>query len=191
MSMNARGESIREKIINIADDLFYKCGYNNTSFADISQAVGISRGNFYHHFKTKDDILAAVIENRKIIIKTMLDSWSRQSQNPKERLYSYIEMMVGLKEEIHKHGCPVGSVCAEIVKLRNINQTNATEMISLFLDWMKQQFTLLAYGEKQSTHMAMHLVSRTQGISLMANAFSDTDFLIREMDQLKSWIAEL
>lgn len=189
--MNTRGQSIREKIITTADDLFYKGGYNNTSFSDISQAVGISRGNFYHHFKTKDDILAAVIAHRKTIINDSLQRWNLKHEAPRDRLNCYIDMMVGLKEDIYKHGCPVTSVCTEIVKLRNINQANATEMISLFLDWMTKEFIRLGYDEQKAHELSMHLVSRTQGISLMTNAFSDQAFLLREMGQLKEWIAEL
>ncbi|MDD9913854.1 MAG: helix-turn-helix domain containing protein, partial [Rhodospirillaceae bacterium] len=37
--------------------LFYRHGFDHTSFADIAEAVQISRGNFYYHFRTKDDIL--------------------------------------------------------------------------------------------------------------------------------------
>ena len=51
-------------IVATADDLFYRRGFDHTSFADIATAVGISRGNFYHHFKSKDDILEAVILKR-------------------------------------------------------------------------------------------------------------------------------
>lgn len=40
-----------------ADELFYRQGYEHTSFSNIAGAVQISRGNFYHHFKTKDEIL--------------------------------------------------------------------------------------------------------------------------------------
>ena len=55
----------KHKIISIADRLFYENGFEHTSFADIAAAVNISRGNFYYHFKTKDDILNAVIDLRK------------------------------------------------------------------------------------------------------------------------------
>ena len=182
---------MREKIITTADDLFYRNGYNHTSFADISEAVGISRGNFYYHFKTKDDILAAVIEYRKAIINDMLQEWNRKQDAPHERLFCYIDMLMELKDEIHQHGCPVGSVCSELIKLRNINQTDATEMITLFRDWMTKQFIELGYDKQKSDQLAMHLLSRTQGISLMANAFADKTFLIHEMKQLKEWIGKL
>ena len=54
----------RDQIVDAADQLFYQQGFEHTSFADIANAVNISRGNFYYHFKTKDDILDAVIDLR-------------------------------------------------------------------------------------------------------------------------------
>ncbi|MGI9514997.1 MAG: TetR/AcrR family transcriptional regulator, partial [Anderseniella sp.] len=50
--MNAMGT--RDHIVAAASQLFYRQGYEHTSFADIAGAVRISRGNFYYHFKTKD-----------------------------------------------------------------------------------------------------------------------------------------
>ncbi|MEK9971095.1 MAG: helix-turn-helix domain-containing protein, partial [Ferrovibrio sp.] len=47
----------RDDIVEAADGLIYRRGYDHTSFADIADAVRISRGNFYYHFRTKDEIL--------------------------------------------------------------------------------------------------------------------------------------
>ena len=43
--------STREQIVLAADQLFYEQGFEHTSFADIADAVKLSRGNFYYHFK--------------------------------------------------------------------------------------------------------------------------------------------
>jgi AcrR family transcriptional regulator len=65
----------REHIVRTADELFYRQGFQHTSFAD---AVGISRGNFYYHFKTKDEILAAVIGARITERRRMLGQWDAE-----------------------------------------------------------------------------------------------------------------
>ena len=57
--MNAR--ATRNQIVEAADQLFYEQGFEHTSFSDIAETVQISRGNFYYHFKSKDEILDAVI----------------------------------------------------------------------------------------------------------------------------------
>lgn len=50
-------ESTKERIIDVAWDLFYKKGYKNTTIDEIITECGISKGGFYHHFRAKDDLL--------------------------------------------------------------------------------------------------------------------------------------
>lgn len=63
------------QIVEAADRLFYQRGFEATSFADIAEALSLSRGNFYYHFKTKDEILAAVIARRLASTSAMLEAW--------------------------------------------------------------------------------------------------------------------
>jgi len=189
--MNTKAETIRNKIVSTADDLFYRQGFNHTSFSDISKAVGISRGNFYYHFKTKDDILAAVIESRKVGIQNMLSEWSLRIPEAKDRLIAFVEMIANYQENIIKYGCPVGSVCSELIKLKNINYNDATEMITLFRDWLIEQIQFLGYDADKADKLAMHLLTCTQGISVMGHAFKDVDYINREVDDLKQWLSLL
>ncbi|MFZ6742573.1 TetR/AcrR family transcriptional regulator [Undibacterium sp. JH2W] len=55
-------ESIRQDLIRKSAQLFRKKGYDNTTVRDIAAAVGIQSGSWFYHFKTKQDILVAVME---------------------------------------------------------------------------------------------------------------------------------
>ena len=84
--MGSKGEEIRQRIVAAADALFYQQGYEKTSFSDIADAVGISRGNFYYHFKSKDEILETLEKNllneyRSLI--NVLPDESHQSKSDK------------------------------------------------------------------------------------------------------------
>ncbi len=186
--MNTKAETMRNKIVSTADDLFYRQGFNHTSFSDIAKVVGISRGNFYYHFKTKDDILAAVIENKKIGIKQIINEWNENISSAKERLHQYVDMIVGYRDNIVKYGCPIGTVCSELNKINNINYSDATQMIVLFRDWITEQFVLLGHNKEQASHFAMHLLTCTQGISVIGQAFNDSSYIKREADSLKHWL---
>ena len=67
-----QGEAVRQKIVDSANQLFYHRGYNQTSFSDIAEAAGVPRGNFYYYFKSKDDILGAVVDGRIERVRAML-----------------------------------------------------------------------------------------------------------------------
>ena len=52
----------RNEIIDIAEELFLKSGYNETAVSDIVKRVGVSQGTFYYYFKSKEEILNVIIE---------------------------------------------------------------------------------------------------------------------------------
>ena len=102
--------STRDLIIEKADTLFYEGGFEATSFSDIAASVGISRGNFYHHFRTKDEILDAVIDRRMARTAALLDDWHGESEHPRDRIASFINIVIANQTEIMASGCPVGTL---------------------------------------------------------------------------------
>ena len=55
-------EERQKEILDIAEELFIANGYDNTSTTDILERVGIARGTMYYHFKSKEEILDALID---------------------------------------------------------------------------------------------------------------------------------
>jgi len=143
ISMGNKGEALRQRIIAAADELFYQQGYEHTSFSDIADVVGISRGNFYYHFKSKDEILNAVIDTRIAGIEVMLDEWDEKFTDPLQRLYYYIDMLLRAQEKIRLHGCPIGSLCTELAKTNHEMLNDANKMFTVFRDWLMVQLNLL------------------------------------------------
>lgn len=185
--MAKSNQGTRERIVETADRLFYERGYDHTSFADIAAAVELSRGNFYHHFKSKDDILEAVIGLRTLKTQAMLDSWAGQAHTPSERIGMFIEMMVMNSPQIRRHGCPVGSLCTELAKLDHPALPHASALFTLFRHWLAAQFEQLG-RKRDADSMAMHLLARSQGIATLANAFNDEAFIRQEVLQLHQWL---
>ncbi|MDH5694245.1 MAG: TetR/AcrR family transcriptional regulator, partial [Gammaproteobacteria bacterium] len=176
-----------ERIIKIADQLFYRHGFEHTSFSDIAERVGISRGNFYHHFKTKDELLQAVIAFRVENTKKLLQRWEEQANSPTERIRSFIQILIMNRTKIKKYGCPVGSLCSELAKLDHRAERDATGLFTLFRDWLITQFRELGHKADAST-LAMHLLARSQGVAVLANAYQDEKFIQREVKVLHEWL---
>lgn len=177
----------RETIVGVADDLFYRRGFDHTSFADIAGLVKISRGNFYHHFKTKDDILEAVIQKRLADRYAMLERWEMEGATPVERINSFIDILIVNGEKIKLYGCPIGTLTSELAKLNHPAQPDAGRLFTLFRTWLRRQFVALG-READADVLAMHLLSRSQGAATLFNAFQDQDFVQREAGQMKEWL---
>ncbi len=181
-------KSTREQIIEVADELFYKKGFEHTSFAHIADEVGISRGNFYHHFKSKDEILDAVIDLRLTRTQEMLDQWENDGKSPSERIRSFIHILIMNQAKIKLYGCPVGTLCAELSKLNHDSKAQADQIMSLFRTWLKKQFIALGL-KKEADELAMHLLMRSQGVAALTHTFQDEKFVKHEVKQMEEWLA--
>ena len=63
MARNKYPEETVNKIVDVSMRLFLEKGFENTSMQDIVENLGgLSKGAIYHHFKSKDDILVAVMD---------------------------------------------------------------------------------------------------------------------------------
>lgn len=179
--------STRQQIVEAADRLFYERGFEATSFADIAAAVHLSRGNFYYHFKTKNDILDAVIALRLTNTAKMLDAWEAENSDPAERIRSFIHILVMNRAKIMLYGCPVGTLCSELSKLNHIAKDDASKLFTLFRDWLARQFSALG-READADALAMHILMRSQGVATLATAFHDEAFIHREVQDMCAWL---
>lgn len=180
-------KTTRDHIVEAADRLFYEQGYEKTSFSDVADAVGISRGNFYHHFKSKDEMLNAVINLRLANTQKMLERWEIEGKNPEDRIRSFIQILIANRIKIKRHGCPVGTLCSELAKLGHPSRGEASRLFTLFRIWLRKQFVLL--GRKADANdLAMHLLARSQGVATLANAFHDEKFIKQEVELMCDWL---
>ncbi|UYN95658.1 MAG: TetR/AcrR family transcriptional regulator [Enhydrobacter sp.] len=175
----------RRQIVDAADRLFYEQGFEATSLADIARDVGLSRGNFYYHFRTKDEILDAVIAQRVANTRAMLKAWDAES--PTGRIRSFVHILIVNRAKIMAYGCPVGTLCNELAKLDHAAKDDATLLFALFRAWLSRQFAAL--GRKADADaLALHVLMRSQGVATLATAFRDEDFIRREVADVEAWL---
>ena len=68
-----KSKETKERIFQAAKAILQKSGYENLSIKNICEEAGVSNGSFYHHFKTKDDLLSYYIEEQPSINPELLD----------------------------------------------------------------------------------------------------------------------
>lgn len=177
----------REQIIDTANRLFYERGYESTSFASIAEAVGISRGNFYYHFRTKDEILEAVIQARLENTREMLACWHESAATPLEQIRRFVQIVITNREDIENYGCPVGTLTNELAKLGHPARAQAVGIFEVFRTWLREQFEALG-RPAEADDLALHVLMFSQGIATLSNAFGDRDYVLREVNRLDAWL---
>ena len=68
-----KSRETKEKIFQAAKRILQKSGYEALSIKNICEEAGVSNGSFYHHFKTKDDLLSYYIEDQPQIRPDLLE----------------------------------------------------------------------------------------------------------------------
>lgn len=84
-------DSPRGRVLAGAAYLFYKQGYDKTTVRQLGDFIGIQSGSLFHHFKSKDDILATVMEQTIIYNFARLQDAAQQSLHPTEQLHALIK----------------------------------------------------------------------------------------------------
>lgn len=68
-----KSQETKRKIFHAAKAILQRQGYEQLSIKNICEEAGVSNGSFYHHFKTKDDLLSYYIEEQPSINPDLLD----------------------------------------------------------------------------------------------------------------------
>ena len=68
-----KSKETKERIFQAAKRILQKNGYENLSIKNICEEAGVSNGSFYHHFKTKDDLLSYYIEDQPSMDSGLLE----------------------------------------------------------------------------------------------------------------------
>ena len=71
--------------------LFYKQGYDKTTVRQLGEFIGIQSGSLFHHFKSKDEILATVMEQTIIYNFARLKEAAERSNEPEQQLRDLIK----------------------------------------------------------------------------------------------------
>jgi TetR/AcrR family transcriptional regulator, transcriptional repressor for nem operon len=179
----------RQRLIAAASQLLHQQGVEKTTLADIAHAADVPVGNVYYYFKTKDDIIAAVIQAHVQQSKAALASIGSSHRSPKSRLKALVGEYADQSEVIALYGCPHGSLCSELDKRPGSPDFALAELMRVPIEWAEEQFRAL--GRRDAHDLAVSLLAAYQGGALLANTFRDPNVLVREARRLSHWIDTL
>src|SRR5499433_2327215 len=179
----------RTRLLEAAEKTTYLYGFASSSIADIAKEAGVPLGNVYYYFKSKDQIGGAIVELRVSRFKELLAQLGKAG-SPKERLCAFVDIKIKNREGLARGGCPVGTLCSDLQKYGGPAAKKSRVLFAEALTWMEKQFEALGKGADSRSY-AVHLLSATQGMSVLAHAFHDPTMIATEAARLKGWIRAL
>jgi AcrR family transcriptional regulator len=178
----------RERLVAGARSVVHRQGVEGTTIAEVAEAADVPVGNVYYYFKTKDELVAAVIDSYVQEARALLEGLERH-RTPQARLKGLARSWEEIGEVVTLHGCPIGSLSAELGKRPNGLGGKASQVFALVINWAEEQFRQL--GRRDARELAIALFSGIQGAALLANTFRDPELMAVQARRLERWIDSL
>jgi AcrR family transcriptional regulator len=145
-----KGAETKAKIIRVAADLFHKQGVGATSPDDIIAASNTGKGQFYHYFKSKENLVHEVLQTHLQAIKSGaapidydIASW--------DSLEKWFLRQVELQKTFNmKRGCPFGTIGNEVREGDELIRQD----LSLIFEVMKSKLAAFFIREKAGGRLA-------------------------------------
>lgn len=180
-----RSRGKRERLIESAKALIHQQGVHPTTLAEVAAHASVPPGNVYYYFKTKEELVRAVVDDYVATAETMIAGLDRL-RSPAARLKGLTRSWLDVADTVADHGCPVGGLCAELNKCDGPLSTAGAEILGRVTGWAEAQFREL--GRRDAADLSMALMSGIQGSALLANTFRDAKIMARESRFLERWI---
>ena len=132
-----KAEATKFSILQKAFELIYEKGYQTTSIDDILATIQVTKGAFYYHFKNKDEMGMAIInELLKPILTSSFIEPLQNDKNPIETIYNLIHHLL-IENDFLKvqHGCPVANFTQEMTPW---NEDFSNALNGITQQWIKK-----------------------------------------------------
>jgi TetR/AcrR family transcriptional repressor of nem operon len=186
----------KERILQTSVKLLHRQGFHNTSVDQIISEAMVSKGNFFHHFKNKEELGFAVIESiRTELAKDLATLLSNRNQTPLKRLFSDLEQALSDSGKIRK-GCPLGKLAQELSDIHEGFRKKICEIFEMWTGAVERVFEeAKLLGElKQDVNchsLALFWIANSQGAMLLAKSQDDTAAIQSQLDHMNAYLKGL
>ena len=103
MWISKDAETRKKEILDAALELFYEDGYDKTSINDIIKKVGVTKGAFDYHFKSKEEILDTIaLQQAEEMVGAFIGTAAESGKNALERINGIISGMQEYRAQTHE-----------------------------------------------------------------------------------------
>lgn len=193
-----KSEATRLEILQKSFELIYAKGYQNTSIDDILATTRLTKGAFYYHFKSKDEMgLAIINELMKPVLNRSLIQPLMNASDPSKAIY---DMMYGLLMENPflrvEYGCPAANFSQEMTPW---NADFSLALNEVTDSWKKALSKVIEQGKKSghfrndvpARRVTLFILAGYWGVRNLGRLENSKKTYLLYLKELKSYLASL
>lgn len=178
MEVNKRHSSAREQLIEAATALIMQRGYASTGVDDVCAAAGASKGSFYHHFKSKEDLALHVLRGQVNQACRVLGAGDWQDvDDPIARAFACVDHVMAHAAELWGRGCLVGVLAMELSGFGTELQSAVLGAFEMLEQMFAPIFAPIAaragQGGPTAGELARQLIRTIEGAAVISRSTGD------------------
>ncbi|MFQ4144936.1 TetR/AcrR family transcriptional regulator [Chlorogloeopsis sp. ULAP02] len=191
----SKGEQTKEKILQLAAELFNQQGYAGSSISDIMRVTGLQKGGIYNHFQSKDELALMAFDYAIAQMRQLHRTALRSKRHAIERLQAIVDVYYTLIENPPiKGGCPLLNTAIESDDAHPALRDRAQQAMN---SWRDMVCRIIQKGiEKGEIHptvdadeVATIMIATLEGGVMMSKLYGDAIYITRLIKHLNNYIA--
>ena len=193
-----KASATRLTILQKAFELIYQKGYQTTSIDEIIATTKVTKGAFFYHFKTKDEMALAIIN--EIVKPAMENAFLKPletEKNPIKTIYKMFNDLLFNNPFLQlEHGCPAGNLAQEMTPW---NEEFSKALSSLTKKWQTALKNSIEMGKQNgiirkkvnASQVAYFIMSGYWGIRVFGKIYNNTESYRAYLQELKIYLNTL
>lgn len=186
-----KNSNVKETLLKSSYSLFLGKGYYATSVDEICKQSGVSKGSFFHYFKSKEELGLEVLKWYYAYATTLVMSGSfLEESDPVKRVFDFIDHTEAVSNQLWGNGCLLGSF---VTDLSGSNKKVAQKVSKIFSE-MTRGLEKIFYpvAEKNKTVCASELAEQylliIEGAIILAKAKNDWKKVVRAIQNFRYYV---
>lgn len=192
---NKRKAEARTKLLEAALSVIRAQGYAATSVDDLCRAAGVTKGAFFHHFKTKDDLAVAAADYWSQVTGALFKGAPyHDHEDPLDRLLGYLDFRKALiAGSVPEFTCLVGTMTQEVYDTSPAIREACADSICGHADTLVADIAAAAERHGitlpcSAESLALHTQAVIQGGFIVAKARNEPQQAIDSIDHLTRYV---
>jgi TetR/AcrR family transcriptional repressor of nem operon len=198
--MAGRGTDTKDRILDTAQGLVLEKGFAATSLDDIIRATGLTKGAFFHHFRSKADLARKLVERFAEADFAFFDEWSRRAEaladdDPLQTAIIFIKLF---EEWLGNLPTPfAGCLFAVFVYENDAFDQDINDFVRTSLERWQTYYEKLfaavlatrrARIDVTARALAEAYVSTMEGAFILARAYKEPELIVRQSRLFRDWL---
>lgn len=195
--LTKKAEATRERILETAERHVFEKGFRGTSLSEITQALDLTKGGFFHHFGDKDELAYALLDrwarNDSEVVEGLAERAAALAEDPLQEALLFIKLLEDWLENLDEPmaGCMFASYSYEIAQFDDGMQQFIANGLNEWMNLFTPIFDRLAAtrqsieGGVKARDLTELFAAVVEGGLVLSRALSDRHYIVRCLRQFR------